>query len=274
MCIQEKIDNSIALLRKGEKVALSLNPEEGYFVGFSGGKDSQALLELVKMSGVRYHAYYSVTTNDPPENVRFIRENYPEVTFIHPDRKDTFLKLVERKGLPTMDRRFCCDILKEKHGAGSVVLDGVRAEESRKRSTYEEVMVRSRRKEHADRHSVTIESIMENEHQCIKGKDKLVIHPLLHWTQDDVWEFIYTKGLKVNPCYKHSGRVGCMFCPYASRKQINQYEQMWPKYKENLIRALHRFWEKTDEHFFDTPEEYYEWWKSKKSVKQYKEQQY
>lgn len=274
MTIQEKIDNSIALLQKGEKVALALNPDEGYFVGFSGGKDSQALLELVKMAGVRYHAYYSVTTNDPPENVRFIRENYPEVTFIHPDRKDTFLKLVERKGLPTMDRRFCCDILKEKHGAGSVVLDGVRAEESRKRSTYEDVMVRSRRKEHADRHSVTIENIIENEHRCIKGKDKLVIHPLLHWTKEEVWEFIHAKGLKVNPCYKNSGRVGCMFCPYASRKQINQYEQMWPKYKENLIRALHRFWEKTDEHFFNTPEEYYEWWKSKKSVKLYKEQQY
>ena len=65
-----------------------------------------------------------------------------------------------------------------------------------------------------------------------------------------------------------------MFCPYASKKQINQYEQMWPKYKENLLRALHRFWEKKDEHYFDTPEEYYEWWKSKKSVKQYKEQKY
>lgn len=274
MSIDEKIEESITLLRKGEKVAIALNPQEGFFVGFSGGKDSQVLLELVKMAGVRHHAYYSVTTNDPPENVRFIRENYPEVTFIHPDRKDTFLKLVERKGLPTMDRRFCCDIPKEKHGAGSVVLDGVRAEESRKRSTYEEVMVLSRRKEHADRHKVTIEGIMQNEHQCIKGKDKLVIHPLLHWTKDEVWEFIHEKGLRVNPCYEHSGRVGCMFCPYASKKQINQYEQMWPKYKDKLIRALHRYWEKTDEHFFDTPEEYYEWWKSKKSVKQYKEQHY
>jgi phosphoadenosine phosphosulfate reductase len=60
----EKEKQSIELIRKGEKLALSMNPE-GYFVGFSGGKDSQVLLELVKRAGVKYKAYYNVTTNDP-----------------------------------------------------------------------------------------------------------------------------------------------------------------------------------------------------------------
>lgn len=68
-----KIDDSIRLIRKGEKLALALNPEDGYFVGFSGGKDSQVLLDLVKRAGVKYKAHYNVTTIDPPENVRFIR---------------------------------------------------------------------------------------------------------------------------------------------------------------------------------------------------------
>ena len=128
--LQDKIEKSIRLIQRGENLALALNPTDGYFVGFSGGKDSQALLQLVKMAGVRYKAYYSVTTNDPPPNVYFIRQHYPEVTFLHPKRN--FFKLVEQKGLPTMGRRYCCDILKEVAGVGNVVLTGVRAEERKK----------------------------------------------------------------------------------------------------------------------------------------------
>ncbi len=270
MSLQEKIDESIALIRKGEKLSLMLNEEEGYFVGFSGGKDSQVLLSLVKMAGVKYHAYYNVTTNDPPENVRFIRENYPEVKFIHP--KETFLKLIEKKGMPTMMHRFCCQQLKEGGGVGCVVLTGVRAEESSKRAKYEEVKVYSRRKEHADRHKVTIEKMVENEHRCIQGKDKVMVYPILHWTEKEIWQFIEENNLPVNPCYKQSGRVGCMFCPFATKKQIEMYEEKYPKYKENVIGALKKYWEKANEHYFEKPEQYYEWWKSKKSAKAFKEQ--
>lgn len=146
MTLQDKINKSIELIRRGEKLALALNPTDGYFVGFSGGKDSQALLQLVKMAGVRYKAYYSVTTNDPPANMYFIREHYPDVTFLHPKRN--FFKLVERKGLPTMVHRFCCQELKEGAGVGCAVLTGVRGEESKKRAQYPDVKVYSRRKEH------------------------------------------------------------------------------------------------------------------------------
>lgn len=81
--LQDKISDSIALIRKAERLALALNPERGFHVAFSGGKDSQVLLELVKMAGVKYRAVYNVTTNDPPENVYFIRKHYPEVVFVN-----------------------------------------------------------------------------------------------------------------------------------------------------------------------------------------------
>ena len=148
MSLEDKIAYSIELIRRGERLALALNPQDGYFVGFSGGKDSQALLQLVKMAGVRYKAYYSVTTNDPPPNVYFIRQHYPDVVFLHP--KQNFFKLVEKKGLPIMIHRFCCAILKEGAGAGNAILTGVRADESRKRAAYDEVRVYSRRKEHSE----------------------------------------------------------------------------------------------------------------------------
>ena len=203
MTLQEKIDQSIALIRKGEHLAISLNPE-GYFVGFSGGKDSQVLLDLVKRSEVKYRAYYSVTTNDPPDNVYFIRNQYPDVTFLHP--KQNFFKLVEKKGLPTIFHRYCCEYLKEGNGAGRVVLTGIRREESAKRASYKTVAVRSRRKEHADRsREYSIEKIETNQHQCIKGKDKIMIYPLLDWLETDIWEYIKKMQLPVNPCYSRGG---------------------------------------------------------------------
>lgn len=48
-------------------------PPEGYFVGFSGGKDSIVTLELCRMAGVKHQAFYSCTGIDAPEVVRFIR---------------------------------------------------------------------------------------------------------------------------------------------------------------------------------------------------------
>lgn len=129
--LQQKINDSIALIRKGEKLALLMQPDYGYHVGFSGGKDSQAVLELVKMAGVKYRAVYNVTTNDPPENVYFIREHYPNVEFSHPDT--TYLRLIEDNGLPNRMARFCCRILKERSGIGFATITGVRHSESRNR---------------------------------------------------------------------------------------------------------------------------------------------
>ena len=267
MSLEDKVAYSIELIRRGERLAVALNPSDGYFVGFSGGKDSQALLQLVKMAGVRYKAYYSVTTNDPPQNVYFIRKYYPDVVFLHP--RENFFKLVEKKGLPMMSGRYCCERLKEGAGVGCVVLTGVRAEESKKRAAYEEVEVFSRRKEHRGR-THNIEEIEENEHRCIKGKDKLMIYPLLRWTGSDVWQFLYEQGLPANPCYKETGRVGCMFCPFSSKKQISYYETQYPRFKERLLKSLAVYWERYDEHELKNPEQYYEWWKSKKSLKKYK----
>lgn len=269
MRLQDKIDYSIELIRKGERLALALNPQNGYFLGFSGGKDSQALLQLVKMAGVRYKAYYNVTTNDPPINVYFIRQHYPEVVFLHPQAN--FFKLVEKSGLPMMNRRFCCQRLKEGAGAGCAVLTGVRAEESRKRAAYDEVAVRSRRKEHREHtHTRTIEDIEEHEHRCIKGKDKLMIYPLLRWTESDVWQFLHEQGLPTNPCYMQTGRVGCMFCPFSTKRQIDYYERLYPRFKERLLHSLMVFWLRFEEHELESPEDYYEWWKSKKTLKEYK----
>lgn len=261
--LEEKLAHSIELLQKGERLALSLSPGHGYMLSFSGGKDSQVLMEVAKMAGVKYRAEYYITSIDPPENVYFIRKNYPEVNFIHP--KKNFFRLIEEKGLPTMWRRYCCERLKEGQAAQHVVITGVRAAESRKRASMHEIEIYSRRVEHQGKdRQRTIEQLEENEHRCIRGKDKIMMRPIFNWTDEEVWEFIEMRHLPVNPCYKEYHRVGCMFCPFASTEELNRNGQKYPLFERNIIRALTVYWRKCPTHPDASPEEYYKRWKTKR----------
>ena len=255
-----KVEKSIELLKKAEKLAIALN-DEGFKLAFSGGKDSQVMYQLAKMAEVRFHAYYNITTNDPPENVYFIRNYYKDVTMVHP--KETYTKLIEKKGLPLIHRRYCCAILKESFGAGSVVLLGVRREESRKRAKYEDFDIMSRRKEHQGTKK-TLEQVIEANHECIKGQDKIIVRPILEWTEKEIWQFIYDYNLPINKCYEHVGRVGCMFCPFSSKRALEYYEKKYPKFRDNIVKALGKYMEKGEWNM--TAEEYYEKWKRHESV--------
>ena len=59
----------------------TMEPEEGYYLAFSGGKDSVVIKALADMARVKYDAHYNVTSVDPPELVRFIKDSYPNVIF-------------------------------------------------------------------------------------------------------------------------------------------------------------------------------------------------
>ena len=61
-------------------------PKEGYWLAFSGGKDSQVIYDLAVRAGVRFDAHYNVTGIDPPELVRHIREHYPTVQRDMPEK--------------------------------------------------------------------------------------------------------------------------------------------------------------------------------------------
>ena len=93
MNLQSKIDYSIALLRKCKQMALDYDPENGFYLAFSGGKDSQALYHLAVMAGVKFKAHMSLTSVDPPEVIRFVKQNYPDVELIKPKISISFLAL-------------------------------------------------------------------------------------------------------------------------------------------------------------------------------------
>lgn len=266
VAMQSKIDHSIALIRKAEKLALAMQPEEGFHVSFSGGKDSQVVLELVKMAGVKYKAVYSVTTNDPADNVRFIKQYYHDVEFRIPG--ESYFQLIEKKGVPTMYHRWCCALFKETTGVGCVVLAGVRKEESRKRAEYPEAFRFSRKK--GEKEVLDLDKMEANEFRCIGGKDKFMVYPILEWTEEDVWNFIAMRGLPVNPCYKTHKRVGCVFCPFARPKDIRAYCETHPKLKSAFIRAIQRYREKNDSRqILPTAEADFDWWLSRMNIDEY-----
>ena len=128
---EDKVKTAIEILR-------SFEPSEGYYLAFSGGKDSVTVKALCDMAGVKYDAHYRVTSVDPPELVRFIKEKHPDVKMEIPHYKDgkpiTMWNLIPKKKLPpTRIQRYCCLYLKESGGYGRMTLTGVRWAESANR---------------------------------------------------------------------------------------------------------------------------------------------
>ena len=89
--IRDKVETAIQRLK-------AFVPPEGYYLAFSGGKDSQCVYHLCKEAGVKFDAHYSLTTVDPPEVIYFIREHYPDVIVDKPDL--TMWQLIVKKGMP------------------------------------------------------------------------------------------------------------------------------------------------------------------------------
>lgn len=235
----KKIEESISLIKKTEKLALNLN-QNGFYLGFSGGKDSLVCYDLLKKANVKFIAVYNVTGIDPPENVYYIRENFDDVKFSFP--KESFFSLIARKGLPSRQRRYCCELLKENTFPNCVAVLGIRKDESAKRSSYDSLVVKSKNKE--NRIAKNIDEMTKLKFQCVSGNDSFNFYPILEWSEKMVWDYIKYYNLPVNPCYKQFDRVGCMICPFASKRKMLYFFEQYPKFKDLLLRKYKEFLKK------------------------------
>lgn len=124
--LKEKIDFAIKLIQSAAAKAKEVGqPIE---VCYSGGKDSDVILELVRMAKVEYRAIYKNTTIDPPGTIKHCRERGVEI--IKP--KYSFGQIIQKTGFPSRHRRICCAYLKEYKILNYAIL-GIRSEESNKR---------------------------------------------------------------------------------------------------------------------------------------------
>lgn len=258
MSLQEKIDYSIDLLRKCEPMALYFDPENGFYLAFSGGKDSQALYRLAKMAGVRFKAHMNLTSVDPPEVLKFVRRCYPDVELIKP--RMSIYEMVKKKHiLPTRSLRWCCAEYKEIHGAGKVTLIGIRKQESARRKKREEVEMFS--------HKFSGNFDQWSEHQekmiaCVGGKDKILVSPIIHWTERDVWKFLNDNKIEHCELYDQGyTRIGCILCPMANRKTKIRDIKRYPYAKKRWLQTIQWLIDNGYiDHNFSDAETGFNWW--------------
>lgn len=202
--LQKKVSQAVKLLQVCYKAA-----GEPLEVAYSGGKDSDVILELAKMSGIEYRAIYKNTTIDPPGTIKHAKENGVEIR----RPKESFISLMMKDGYPNRFMRFCCSVLKEYKILDNCVI-GIRKCESVKRAKRytepTECRIFGSKKNHVN-----------------------AIYPILDWSDEDELEFIEVRGIKLHPLYyREDGsiditkRLGCMCCPLAYyKKRLLQFEK-------------------------------------------------
>lgn len=252
----------------------TFEPPDGYYVAFSGGKDSQCIYHLCEMAGVKFDAYYAVTSVDPPELVQFIKERYPNVHFERQHYSDekpehyyadgrprpiTMWSLIADHTIPpTRKARYCCNSLKEPGGSGRVVVTGVRwAESANRKETHDVVSLRGKPKKtkqladdigvdyKVNKHGAVILNDDNDEarrmvEQCYRTR-KTMVNPIVDWSEDEVWEFLNTYNIQHCSLYDEGfTRLGCIGCPLAGSKNMRRDFERWPKYREMYVRALQK----------------------------------
>jgi len=228
------VDIAIARLKEFEPNALAKSPD-GYYVAYSGGKDSDVILDLVRRSGVKFTAHHHLTTCDPPELVWHVKEQR-DVIIKRPEL--TMWQLIRKKGMPPRrNARYCCEVLKEGGGQNRIVVTGIRWGESAKRS---------KRK--------MIES-------CYRSKGKQFLNVIIDWSTDDVWQYIRDRNINYCKLYDEGfKRLGCVLCPMS--REVERDIKRWPKIArawERAIKATYKD-DPSGKFIFKNPEEYWQWW--------------
>ena len=216
--LEKKVDRAVKLIQSAGKDGQVVE------VAYSGGKDSDVILELTRMAGIKYRAIYKNTTIDPPGTIAHVKAQGVEIR----RARQTFFQLVAQKGYPSRFVRFCCSELKEYKILDRSIM-GVRKSES---------VARSKR--------------YQEPTKCLYYGSKKVhveaFYPILDWSDQDVADFISEKGIKCHPLYYDEQgrfhverRLGCMCCPLAYKKHRIEEFKRYPNMVKAYIRAGQKF---------------------------------
>ncbi len=235
MTIEDYTEEAVRFIQRYE-------PPEGYFLAFSGGKDSTVIYHLAKMAGVKFQAYFTNTSIEAPETIRYVRQ-HPDVLILNAGI--SFFKGIEKWGLPFRNRRWCCKQLKEAPAKDVPLahrIFGIRKEESISRSLYNRVAKRGRLTHY---------------------------YPIIEWKEWVVWDFIEKYNIGYNSLYDEGfSRVGCMICPFFSKGKFAKHQSKFKKFYDIFYSKLPLYLRESDVSVM-TKEEYLAWplWDFKKIYK-------
>lgn len=230
--VKEDCDSfDVMPLSKAEELGRSpiLNNKIELFISsFSGGKDSQVVLDLVTrvVPSDDLLVIYSDTGYELPPSLTFYKEiekfyvdKYPGLKFYLSKNHQDVLSYWDKMGAPSRMHRWCCSVmktaplyrlLKKIHGTGQqpnvLAFEGVRAEESEKRSEYERVGV------------------------GVKHNNVLNVRPIFEWNTTEVYLYILLHNLFMNDAYRKGvARVGCSICPFSSEWSEQVVGKVYPE---------------------------------------------
>jgi len=215
------------------KLIQEFEPKKGYLVGDSGGKDSKVLCHLMERAEVKYKKIFNFTTVDPPELLKFIREESPDTVWLYP--KLTMFQGIVKYGLPMRDKRWCCDKLKHYANKWNIVATGIRAEESVNRAN--------------------------NRSELDWIGNYAMFNPILKWSTRQIWLYIKKYNLPYCKLYDEGyTRIGCIGCPMSSEEQkIKEFEK-YPNYKKAYLWSIQKLINKGKYLDFDDAEDVFNWW--------------
>lgn len=216
--LQNKVDQAVKLIR------LAGSDGQTVEVAYSGGKDSDVILELTRMACINYRAIYKNTTIDPPGTIKHAIENGAEV--IKPNQ--TFFEICSERGLPNRWHRTCCAVLKEYKILDKSIM-GVRKAESLKRAAQYKEPTECRfygsKKNHVE-----------------------AFYPILDWTDQDVSDFIKMRGIKCHPlyydeqgCFHVERRLGCLGCPLQSHRLRLEQLRKFPGFIRQYVKTIRKY---------------------------------
>lgn len=278
-----------------ERLKLGVEMSQGYYgkplvIAYSGGKDSEVLLELARRSGIDFELHHSHTTADAPVTVYHVRKVFREMELqgikcnidyhVNPEYKGgrvTMWNLIPKKMIPpTRIARYCCSVLKETGCANRMIAIGVRKFESTGRTRRESFEVIAAKKK--DKIALSDEIMLMTDNgerrrmiEKCEMKAKTVVNPIIDWTNSEVAEFFRHECKFQNPFYDQTGltRCGCIGCPMAGKTRWTEF-RIFPKYKQMYIHAFDRMLKERERQEKETKwknrEEVFLWWMEDKNV--------
>ena len=216
--------------KKNEVNDVDINSFDYYTIGFSGGKDSTAVIlwaldNLPKEKLILVHWDSGWAFSEEYEYVKYVIAKYKLKAIICGERNRKYvINRIKTKGYPFYGNLWCQTEFKlrtvknmkkyymiPKFGKNYLSLIGIRCSESRRRQDYPDFY---------------------------KSEGELCHVPIKDWTDEDLIIYFQSKDDHISPLYKMWSRSGCVFCPNNSTIMMQHIQRYMHKDLCDMNHAL------------------------------------